>query len=587
MNKLLKNPFDHDAANNLSDEEIIDYYIEDYNFSRFIRSTKNVFLIGERGSGKTMTLLYNSFKIQHKIALNDDNISYKWIGIHIPCNTPLFHKREYLLIEDEYKKSIICEHYLVLSILYAIANTLSTANELVDQIDSSSDELYTTIEYIWDIQLERSSNNFFEAVKKFVNKEIIRTQKEINSRNSDSFYDNALSFSSTVLPFLLSLTQIACLKDAHYMLMIDDAHDMNEYQIKTLNSWIAYRDHSLFSFKVATIKVGRPARVTSTGGSILEGHDFITVDMEQAYQNEKTSFYHLSKLIVERRLEKAGINVAATEFFPVNKDFEKQLEKYRQIAQEQAQEKYGDNAKAISDYIYKYQRALYFRDRKAQANHPPYSGFRMIVAVSTGIIRNMLDPCYWMYESAFSEQRNKNNDEGIISVKSISPAIQNDTICKRSKDFWAQLEQGLENIVPNCTQKESKQVYNLLEQLIVLFSKRIKAPISEPRAIVFSISQKEKHPTETEKLLKLINIARRAQYIYTRIGNAKDLGKSDILYVPNRIIFPNFGLDPDGQFARVSLKVTDLYAAAIYKKEIPFGDDGSDAENIQLTLFDL
>ena len=205
-----------------------------------------------------MTLLYNSFKIQHKIAQRSGNAAYNWIGIHIPCNTPLFHKREYLLIDDPYKKSIMCEHYLVLSILYAIANALSVIEELVDSTMPIMSELYNIIEYIWDIKLDRSSNNFFEAVKKFVNKEIIHTQKTINSRDSDSFYDNAFSFSSTVMPFLLSLSQINCLKDSHYMLMIDDAHDMNEFQIKTLNSWIAYRDHSLFSFKVAVVVVSTP-----------------------------------------------------------------------------------------------------------------------------------------------------------------------------------------------------------------------------------------------------------------------------------------------------------------------------------------
>lgn len=586
MNKLQKNPFDHDAANNLSDEEIIDYYIEDYNFSRFIRSTKNVFLIGERGSGKTMTLLYNSFKIQHKIAQNNGNVAYKWIGVHIPCNTPLFQKREYLLIDEPYKESIICEHYLVLSILYAIANSLGTIDELVDNVTPFSSELYNTAEYIWNIKLDHSSSNFFEAIKKFVNKEIIRTQKEINSRNSDNFYDNAMSFSSTILPFLLSLKQVDCLKEAHYMLMIDDAHDMNEYQIKTLNSWIAYRDHSLFSFKVATVKVGRPPCVTSSGGSILEGHDFITVDMEQAYQNERTNFYHLSKLIVERRLEKAGIHSDAVDFFPVNKDFEADLKKYHQIALEKAKEKYGEDKKAINDYVYKYQRAMYFKDRSPKANRPPYSGFRTIVAVSTGIVRNMLDPCYWMYESALSEQRNLKNKRGGLKITSISPAIQNDTICKRSENFWTQLTQGLENIIPNCTQQESKQVYNLLQQLIILFSKRLKAPISEPRAIVFTISQKDKYPKETEILLKLIDIARRAQYIYTRIGSAKALGKSDILYVPNRIIFPNFGLDPDGQFSRVSLRAIDLYNAAVKGKEIPFKDADTNSD-IQLTLFEI
>ena len=63
-----RNPFEYEAANNLQPQDIIDYYIEDFNFSRFIQSTKNVFLIGERGSGKTMALLYNSFRIQSIIA---------------------------------------------------------------------------------------------------------------------------------------------------------------------------------------------------------------------------------------------------------------------------------------------------------------------------------------------------------------------------------------------------------------------------------------------------------------------------------------------------------------------------------------
>ena len=127
--KEMTNPFEYEAANNLSEEDIINYYIEDYNYSRFIRSTKNIFLIGERGSGKTMTLLYNSFKIQYKSCKNSGTqVDYEKIGIHIPCNTPLFHKKEYKLLDNEYQKFIICEHFLVLSILYAIADTISVSH---------------------------------------------------------------------------------------------------------------------------------------------------------------------------------------------------------------------------------------------------------------------------------------------------------------------------------------------------------------------------------------------------------------------------------------------------------------------------
>ena len=91
----MQNPFEYEAANNLRPEDIIDYYIEDFNFSRFIQSTKNIFLIGERGSGKTMALLYNSFPIKYAIGKKEGRVTFEKIGIHIPCNTPLFMKKEF------------------------------------------------------------------------------------------------------------------------------------------------------------------------------------------------------------------------------------------------------------------------------------------------------------------------------------------------------------------------------------------------------------------------------------------------------------------------------------------------------------
>lgn len=73
--KAISNPFEFEAANNLKDEDIIKFYIEDHNYTRFIRSTKNIFIVGERGAGKTMTLLYNSFSIQYKISQGNKAIA--------------------------------------------------------------------------------------------------------------------------------------------------------------------------------------------------------------------------------------------------------------------------------------------------------------------------------------------------------------------------------------------------------------------------------------------------------------------------------------------------------------------------------
>ncbi|MBR4912685.1 MAG: hypothetical protein IKZ54_07595 [Bacteroidales bacterium] len=574
----IHNPFEYEAANNLKQEDIIDYYIEDFNFSRFIQSTKNIFLIGERGSGKTMALLYNSFPIQYAIQKKAGIVSFEKIGIHIPCNTPLFMKKEYLLIPDDYKKAIICEHYLVLSILYSIANTLNEIEEIVNETNGIKENLFNELEYVWDIQLDRTSKTFYSAIMKFINREAITTQRKINAFDSDSFYENALSFSSSVLPFLQMMREINLLSKTHFLLMIDDAHDMNEYQIKALNSWIAYRDHSLFSFKVATVKVDRPTRITSTGGSILEGHDFITVDMEQAYQNEETDFYKLSKRIIEKRLERIGVSSTAEEFFPMNSSMQKDLERCREEARRIGMEKYGEEkTKSVSDFVYKYQRAIYFRNRSDKANKPPYSGFETIVDISTGVVRNLLDPCYWMYDSVMNTEKN--------NIEYISPLIQTNIIIDRSQRMWDTLQSGLDKVVNNCSSEDAKRILNLFKNLMVLFSHRLKMEISEPRAIVFSISQTDAYPDKYTSIISLLKIAQRAQYLYTRMGVGKDKGKQETYYVPNRLLFPFYGLDPHGQYARVSLKATVLYNAAFHNQSIPM-DSFNDKNNPNQLILD-
>jgi len=99
------NPFEYEAANKLSSEQILDFYIEDFNYTRFINSRRNVYLIGERGTGKSMTLLYNSLNVQYDKALrNITEFKFDTLCIYVPCNTTLIHKREYELIE-KYKAS--------------------------------------------------------------------------------------------------------------------------------------------------------------------------------------------------------------------------------------------------------------------------------------------------------------------------------------------------------------------------------------------------------------------------------------------------------------------------------------------------
>ena len=576
----VNNPFTFGAANDFSPDEVLDYYIEDFNYSRFVNSTRNVFILGERGSGKTMTLLYHKLATQRRRAQQQgEECSLDHIGVYIPCNTPLMHRTEHELLND-FKAELLSEHLLVLGIVHWIAKTLDENADLVDtQLPTTlSDDFRDAIGT--DIP---SRATFFEQVLAFAKQELRKTQRAISQARSDTFYQEAVSFSTLLLPLLEILHGIPALSRSHFLLMVDDAHDLNRHQIRVLNSWIAYRDHPTFSFKVATVKVDRPTLLTSTGGVILEGHDFTVVDMEKPVQNEQSEFGRLARRIVARRLERIGCHKTPDDFFQVHESMARGLADAREVARAEAMKKYPNGTKAqINDHIYKYHRAIYFR-RAEKANLPVYSGFEMIVYLSTGVVRNLLEPCYWMYDKSLSATTGRATQEKVVP-NAISPTIQNETIRQQSTKAWDLLRNGLDSVVVGCSDEDARRVYQIFEQLARLFRARLQRQSgSEPRATSFSISERGRSG-DINVLEGLLKIARKAALLYVREGASKDHGSREHYYVPNRILWPVRGLDPQGQHARVSLRVSSLLAAARDGKALRSEDE--EDEGSQKGLFD-
>ncbi len=345
-----KNPFEFVAANDLSEHTILDYYIEDFNYSRFIQSKRNILLVGARGCGKSMTLLYNSWPLQQLKAKRDKHPTpFDLVGVYIPCNTPLTHKKEYQLL-SEFPASVLSEHHLVLSIVYYLAKTLSDVPDLMDGADEAA--LRARIEFIFETRLPEQTP-FFAAIMQFMDKENLRTQRTVNDhKTAEVVYDQTFTFSSIVVPILNCTRDIPKLKKSHFMLLVDDAHDLNTYQRRALSSWIAYREHSVFSFKVALASVSKSTLKTASGGSILEGHDYTQLDMVQPLHNEASDFGHLAKLLVERRLEKFAIKTSTDQSFdPVSEQFRKDTAEAEQVVRQEATEKYGAASDRISDYV--------------------------------------------------------------------------------------------------------------------------------------------------------------------------------------------------------------------------------------------
>lgn len=567
------NPFEYDAATNLPKGLLLDYYIEDFNYSRFLQSSRNVFLIGERGSGKTMTLLYNSWPVQLQKAKRDgeETLPLKYIGVYVPCNTPLTHKKEYQLLGD-FLAAVISEHFLVLSFAYAIAETLKEIPLPVDEEEDRS--IRSELEFIFGEELPSTSDpeSAFASVTRFLQRELVRTQQTINKRSFDHEELNTFSFASVILPILNTAKRLPLLRKSHFSLMVDDAHVLNEHQMRSLNSYIAYRDHSVFSFKVAAAKIDQRKLTTSAGGSILEGHDYFRVDMEQVFQNEFSDFGRLASSIIQRRLARSAIGGSPEEFFPISEEMKRGLEESEARIREEGVKRYGGEGKSVSDYVYKYRRVHYFRSRSSKANRPPYSGFGTLVYLSTGVIRNLLEPCYWMYDRLLSLQSAKESD-----LQVIPPHVQAEVILDRSRRLWDRLREGLDYEIEGCSRDDAERAYRLLDSLAVLFRERLLKHASEPAANSFTISGRLGEQ-EWEDLRRVLDVLRKAQYLYARSGAAKDKGKRELYYVPNRMLWPERGLDPYGQHARVSIGANELWLAATEGKAIPMKKTDDDQQ---------
>lgn len=547
------NPFDFDGAKNLPDELLIDWFIDDFNYSRFLKSYRNVLLLGHRGCGKSMTLLYYSLPLELKKNNNStshEEIDLSHAGIYISCSTPLARRVDHDFFEDEKLSRAISEHYFVLSIGVAIAKHCQQIIEIFsdNDLEELSDELF----YVFDVELPKDKS-IFKSISRELNKELRMTQETFLSLTSREDFSFARTFYTLIVPLLNALRCTAPLQKTHFSLLIDDAQDLNEDQKLLLNSWLSYRDHSVFSFKVALATVVDFDRRTLNGGSIIEGHDYITINLEQPFQNENSQFGKLARNIIQKRLANMGITTPPEEFFEESPSFKLELQEcWDEVATSFLSKNPNADKKQINDFAYKQARALYFRKRSRKANRPIYSGLDTLIHLSSGVVRNLLLPCYWMYDDAISRSSG-------TPITSIAPSIQLDVILRESEKLWSRVRDGLDRELDECTKEQATLIFNLVSSLGDYFRDRLLNHTSEPRVITFTIS--ERTPSLDAELMPILGLMRKAQIIYRRSGPAKDAGRQEDYYTLNRLFWPARGLDAHGQHGRASIKASTLIQA--------------------------
>lgn len=533
------NPFIHDAATNLSEEIISELYI-DIEDSEMIESQRNVFVTGYRGSGKSMLLRHNTFSMRYSRNQNLD-----FIGIYVSCMTPFFSQKEHLLVDDNFQKKIVDEHMLVLVMSINLIKSIKNDFLLSDEESKIIQEL----KYYFDID-SSSLDDFY----RFLNRELFNTQKETNI-SPETFYKNAYTFSSLIFPIVEALSSIDKLLNTRFSFLIDDGQLLSDFQKRSLNSWISFRDTRKINFKVAITSTKEYAFYTDTNSVILDNHDFVVVDLEKNFFGKETNYFEFAKKIIERRLQKFGFkNHKAEEFFPEDVNFEKRID---EIKENFIKGTYPELKDQTEEYrktkASKYTRAIYFRERleKPRSNNPTtaYTGFNTLVNISTGVIRNLLIPCSTMYEY----EKNKSK---LDKVEYIHSKTQYEAIIKESQKKWESLKY-LSVQIEGCDEETSLKIEKFLKN----FGNQLKSILLDPsstekQVLTFTIEKLDDYHNKNN-IKQILLIAEKAGLLYSRIGPGRNSNRTT-WYTPNRILWTELGLDPVGQNGRINIRPEDF-----------------------------
>jgi hypothetical protein len=285
-------------------------------------------------------------------------------------------------------------------------------------------------------------------------------------------------------------------------LLIDDADNLSLTQTTILNTWVSQRTSAQVSLKIST-QLGYKTYRTASNVTIDSPHDYNEVNISTVYTSQKNYYRKRVQEIIEKRLASAGLNASVDTFFPVDKQ---QEIKIRAIAEKitngeiKTPDAYWEKDKAYRYAVSEYMKQLSGPSKstgkgssKSGMNFK-YAGFRDMVDVSSGVVRNFLELAARMYslEQAVAEGK---------EVTAIDPSRQNKTIRDYSNDF---LHTDLEKLVETDKASGSTtavRLQNLVQSLGGIFKATMFSNAAQRR--VFSIALTNVPDAEILEVLKM------------------------------------------------------------------------------------
>lgn len=563
------NPFVVESPEKLSPNEIVDLFIERYTSIETVKRQKHTFVWGSRGSGKSMMLRYLEPQCQAIRRGGFEAFFTRqaecFFAVFMPCKEGQFNKTELELLGNN-ASLIITEHMLNLSIAGRIIDCLKK------QIPSESIKEGELVGFA-----ENAVRLFDKAA---IASSLNKTNEKFNSGNAPldwlqelfrnesgevsaflrgivlqagvvTYGGATTGYHDFLLPFLRYFQELGFLRSAPIYLMIDDADRLSKGQQSILNSWIANRDHNVVCIKVGAKREGYKTFMTKDGGVIEQPHDYSEIDVEALYTQSKSDYSQKIKLIADRRLVLANSTVTDIEkFLPADSNEQSLLERLK-LETADEWEKVGKPGRR-SDYVTRYASARLFQHLKKTRNKKSYAGFQNMVHLSSGIIRDFLEPCYLMFDESISKGQNP------LERGFIESSIQDDVLLRSSEYLLLTKFEDIRKELPPENWSHLEKLRRLVESLGRLFYERLHDEEAR-EARIFSFTVRGKNVPEDIDAVLQLGVTHR--FFLLRTYSSKEGGGREYWYILNRRLCPVYKLDPTGFEGRISLTPAYLQLA--------------------------
>lgn len=321
-------PFDIIRAEDLGDSLYAFYEpFEEYLLSVSkidIRGSRPVFVIGGRGTGKTMILKFLQFNMQldyfqstNKCEINKSTISKflnekKFIGTYLR-----FKSTEFDSMKDELSE--LFPQYFTLKVINEFLSTLirlksysiisdSQEKEIIDffntciifnEPSNKSDSLLKLKSFIQD--------DLFPAYSKIINMHAFYELSEIKNMVNVPIIDSKRLF----IDFLTFTHKI--LKDTNLeniLILLDELEYINSEHKKFIYQLIKNVDESPISIKVGSRYLESNMEVGNSGEFLEDIHDYRLIKINEIIQTNQSGYRSIVKKILNKRLEKSKYNIS-------------------------------------------------------------------------------------------------------------------------------------------------------------------------------------------------------------------------------------------------------------------------------------